>query len=189
MTTRVTYSVIGRESQFLVTWRFPRREPPMLSLWQKDNYHPQTDLMSKGVTTVCLHWIEDKRVHRMIACLWLSSMSRGICNQCLAQMKKLAGFVCLSAVSGTQLSFGRRELPINNKYIVHLSGQEPAAYVCRPGFLHFIPFDLCHKVQICWGQGQIIAYFKPKREFIFSRSFHLFLTFSGLTLFLKACSG
>lgn len=167
--------VIGLESRFPVTWRFPRREPPRLSFRQNDNYHPRTDLTSKGVTTMCLHWIEDKRLHQMIACLWLSSMSRGICNQRLAQMKKLAGFVCLSAVSGPQLSFGSRELPINNKYIVHLSGQEPAAYVC-----HFIPFDLCHKMQISWGQGQIIAFFNLEREFIFSRSFHLFFTITSL---------
>lgn len=146
--------------------------------------------MSKGVTTMCLHWIEDKRLHQMIACLWLSSMSHGICNQCLAQMKKLVGFVCLSAVSGPQLSFGSWELPINNKYVVHLSGQEPAAYVLffcsvvcvRQGFLHFIPFDLSYKMQISWGQGQIIAFFKLERVFI---SFHLFLTISSLTLLLK----
>lgn len=56
-------------------------------------------------------------------------MSHGICNQTLAQMKKLAGFVRLSAVSGPQLSFGSTELPINNKYVVNLSGWEPAAYV------------------------------------------------------------
>lgn len=39
--------------------------------------------------------------------------------------------------------------------------------VCQ-GFLHFIPFDLFHKMLIFWGQGQIIAFFKPEREFILS---------------------
>lgn len=58
----------------------------------------------------------------------------------------------------------------------------------RQGFLHFIPFDLCYKMQISWGQGQIIAFFKLEREFIFSRLSHLFLTISGLTLVFKAWS-
>lgn len=36
--------------------------------------------------------------------------------------------------------------------------------VCvRQGFLHFIPFDLRYKVQISWGQGQMIAFFKRER--------------------------
>ena len=56
-------------------------------------------------------------------------MSHGICNQTLAQMKKQAGSVCSSAVSGPQLSFGSTELPIKNKYVVHLSGCGPGAYV------------------------------------------------------------
>lgn len=132
-----------------------------------------THLMSKGVTTMCLHWIGDKRSHQMIACLWLSSKSRGICNQCLAQMKKLAGFVCLSAVSGPQLSFGSRELPINNKYVVHLPGQEPAAYVLLflkcgmrvSRFSWFDSFDLCYKTQKSWGQGHIITFFQPGERF------------------------
>lgn len=111
-------------------------------------------------------------------------------------MKKLACFVCLSAVSGLQLSFGSGELPINNKYVARLSGQEPTAYVllffsfcsmvcvCQ-GFLNFIPFDLIdHKMQISWGQGQMITSFKP----FFSTTFHLFLTISSLTLVFKARS-
>lgn len=61
-------------------------------------------------------------------------MSCAVFNQRLAQMKKLAGFVCLSAVSGPQLSFGSGELPVNNKYVVHLFGLEPA--VCECVFVH-----------------------------------------------------
>ena len=56
------------------------------------------------------------------------------------------------------------------------------------GFLHFIPFDLRHKMLISWGQGRIIAFFKPEREFILSRAFHLFLTISSLALVFKAWS-
>lgn len=77
---------------------------------------------------MCLCWIEDKTLHQTMACLRLSSMSGGICNQRLALMKKLACFVCLSAVSCPQLSFGSREVPINNKDTAQLSGREPAAH-------------------------------------------------------------
>lgn len=105
-------------------------------------------------------------------------MSGGICNQRLALMKKLAGFVCLSAVSCPQLSFGSGELPINNKDTAHLSGPEPAAHAflfsfvawmaCAKYFSFFTPFDLRYKVRCCWGQGQII---------VFSQAgFHLLLT-------------
>lgn len=114
---------------FPVAWKFPQTFQQMT----------RKDLMTKGVTNMCLHWIEDKRLHQMIACLWLSSMSHGICNQTLAQMKKLAGFVRLSAVSGPQLSFGSTELPINNKYVVNLSGWEPAAYV----LFFFLKWSMC----------------------------------------------
>lgn len=150
-----------------------------------------THLMSKGVTTMCLHWVGDKRSHQMIACLWLSSKSRCICNQCLAQMKKLAGFVCLSAVSGPQLSFGSRELPINNKHVVHLPGQEPAAYVllflkcgmCVSKFSWFDSFELCYKMQKSWGQGHIITFFSNlERDSAFTRMLHLLLNISRLLL-------
>lgn len=81
-----------------------------------------TDLLSQGGATVHLYWIEDKKVHQMIACVRLRSMSGGICNQRLALMKKLACFVCLSAHLCPQLSFGSRELPINNNDTAQLSG-------------------------------------------------------------------
>lgn len=106
----------------------------------------------------------------MIACVRLRSTSASICNQRLALMKKLARFVCLSAVSCPQLSFGSRELPINNKDAAQLSGREPAAHAflfsflawmaCAKEFSFFMPFDLHYKTLCCWGRGQIIAFFR-----------------------------
>lgn len=110
-------------------------------------------------------------------------MSCGICNQCLAQMKKLAGFVCLSAVSGPQLSFGSRELPVNKKYVVRLFGQEPVVYVlffCSLACARLIWAIKCSSFR---DSDRLLHVFKLKKEF------HLFLTTLRLTLVFKVAKG
>lgn len=131
---------------------------------------PSQTVLCRGGATVRLCRIGDETLHQMIACARLRSVSASICNQRLALMKKLARFVRLSAVSCPQLSFGSRELPINNKDAAQLSGREPAAHAflfsllawmaCAKEFSNFMPFDVRYKTPCCWGRGQIIAFFR-----------------------------
>lgn len=112
-----------------------------------------------------------------------SSVSGRICNQRLAEMKKLRSpRVFISCFRSTAVLLEVKSCPIHNKYVAHWSGPAPTAfraphppppaphttspfvvrYVCvcvrAPGFA-FMPFDVCHKKQISWGQGQLIGNF------------------------------
>lgn len=50
--------------------------------------------------------------------------------------------------------------------------------MCVPSF-SFIPFDVCHKKQISWGQGQLSAFLRPVFT---SAAFHLVLTLPHFVL-------